>query len=427
MTTNDGTGVAPGVAEAVARLSRRELTAEELVRQCLARIDAREGEVQAWEVIDREGALREARRIDGLSQRPLLCGLPVGVKDLIDTADLPTAYGSPIYRGHRPARDAACVRALREAGAVVLGKTVTTEFASYRPGKTRKPHDPSRTPGGSSSGSAAAVADGMVPLALGTQTAGSVIRPASFCGVVGWKPPLGALSLEGVRPLAPSLDTLGFFVRSIEDVPLALAVLSRSALKPIPQRQPVLALCRTSLWASAEPSTRAAVESAARRLEQTGAEVRELVLPPSFDRLAEAQAVIMGAEAAVSLAKERGERRQDLTAKLLEVLDAGAARTQAELHGAQRLAGQCRAEFAALTQPFDALLTPAAVGEAPVGLDSTGDPIFSRIWTLLGAACATLPVLRGPAGMPLGLQLVARPNGEDELLAAARFVESALK
>ncbi|HEY2028324.1 MAG TPA: amidase [Myxococcales bacterium] len=416
---------AVGVAETVARLSRRELTAEEVVRQCLSRIDEREDEVQAWEVVDREGALREARRIDGLSQRPLLCGLPVGVKDLIDTADLPTAYGSPLYRGHRPANDAACVRALREAGAIVLGKTVTTEFAVYHPGKTRNPHDPSRTPGGSSSGSAAAVAEGMVPLALGTQTAGSVIRPASFCGVVGWKPPFGMLSLEGVHPLSPSLDTLGFFVRAVEDVPLALAALSGAALKPIADRRPVLALCRTSLWELAEPSTRAAVESAAEELARRGAEVRELLLPPSFDRLAEAQAVIMGAEATASLDKEWSQHRGDLSAKLREMLQAGAARAQAEIHGAQRLAQQCRSEFAALTQPFDALLTPAAVGEAPIGLESTGDPIFSRIWTLLGTACATLPVLRGPSGMPLGLQLVAKPGGDDALLAAAKFVETA--
>jgi Asp-tRNA(Asn)/Glu-tRNA(Gln) amidotransferase A subunit family amidase len=415
-----------GVAEAVARLSRRELSAEELVRQCLARIDARESEVQAWEVLDREGALREARRIDGLSERPFLCGLPVGVKDLIDTADLPTAYGSPIHYGNRPSKDAACVRALRKAGAIVLGKTVTTEFAVYHPGKTRNPHDVSRTPGGSSSGSAAAVADGMVPLALGTQTAGSVIRPASFCGAIGWKPQRGVLSLEGVHPLSPSLDTLGFFVRSVEDVPLALAALTGSTPRPMPEpRKPVLALCRTSLWNVAEASTRAAVESAAARLEKKGAEVRELVLPPSFDRLAEAQTVIMGAEATASLANELRQHRGELSSKLLEMLIAGEARTKAEINGAQRLAEQCRGEFAALTQPFDALLTPAAVGEAPVGLGSTGDPIFSRMWTLLGTACVSLPVLRGPAGMPLGLQLVARTNGDDALLTAARFVFSA--
>ena len=204
-----------GVAEAIARLERGELSAEQLVRDCLARIAEREPAVQAWESLDEEGALREARRIDRLRERPPLGGLPVGIKDLIDTKDLPTSYGSPIHRGHRPAADAECVRRLREAGAIVLGKTVTTEFAVYTPGKTRNPRDPARTPGGSSSGSASAVADGMVPAALGSQTAGSVIRPASFCGVIGFKPSHGVIPLAGVHPLAPSLDTLGFFVRKI--------------------------------------------------------------------------------------------------------------------------------------------------------------------------------------------------------------------
>src|SRR5947199_2471695 len=224
-----------GAAQAVALLSRRELSAEELVRHCLARIAEREPTVQAWEVLDAEGALAAARRMDRLRDRPPLCGLPVGVKDLIDTADLPTAYGSPIHRGHQPSHDAESVRRLREAGAIVLGKTVTTEFAVYSPGKTRNPHDPSRTPGGSSSGSAAAVADGMVPAALGSQTAGSVIRPASYCGVMGFKPSFGLLPLEGVHPLAPSLDTLGLFVRALDDIPLLVSVLSSS---PVPQIRP---------------------------------------------------------------------------------------------------------------------------------------------------------------------------------------------
>jgi amidase len=417
-----------GAARAIELLVRRELSAEELARQCLDRIGAREPEVQAFEVLDAEGALREARRIDGLRERPQLCGLPVAIKDLIDTADLPTAYGSPIYRGHRPTKDAACVRALREAGAVILGKTVTTEFAVYQPGKTRNPHDPSRTPGGSSSGSAAAVADGMVHAALGTQTAASVIRPASFCGVIGWKPPHGALSLEGVHPLAPSLDTLGFFVREVEDVPHLLAALhgARPRPMPAPPARPLLALCRTELWSLADPSTQAAVEEAAARLSRSGAEVRELKLPASFDGLAAAQTAIMNAEAAVSLREELANHRESLSPKLREVLESGAACPPERLAAARAQAAACRAELDALARPFDALLTPAAKGEAPVGLGATGDPIFSRIWTLLGTACATLPVLRGPAGMPIGLQLVGRRGGEDALLAAAAFASSAL-
>ena len=402
-----------GVARAVALLSRRELSAEELVRQCLARIGEREPAVQAWEVLDAEGALGEARRIDALRERPLLCGVPVGIKDLIDTADLPTAYGSPPHRGHRPVRDAACVRALREAGAIVLGKTVTTEFAVYSPGKTRNPHDPSRTPGGSSSGSAAAVADGMVPFALGTQTAGSVIRPASFCGAIGWKPSFGTVSLEGVHPLAPSLDTLGFFVRALEDVPLVLAALTGAQLRPArPPRR--FGLCRTELWDRAELATRNLVEDAAHRLARAGAEVVDVELPAG---LADAQIAIMGAEAAVAL---RDEPPEGLSPRLREFLEAGRAVSPDRLRAARELARS------AAFPTVDAILTAAAVGEAPVGLAATGDPALSRIWTLLGTPCVSLPLLRGPAGLPVGLQLVAARGADDRLLAAAAFAAEKL-
>ena len=413
-----------GAAQAVELLSRREISAEELVRGCLLRISEREPAVQAWEVLDAEGALGEARRIDALRERPLLSGLPIGIKDLIDTADLPTAYGSPIYRGHRPAADAACVRALRKAGAVVLGKTVTTEFAVYSPGKTRNPRDPSRTPGGSSSGSAAAVADGMVPAALGTQTAGSIIRPASFCGAIGWKPTHGAFDLAGVHPLAPSLDTLGFFVQALEDVPVLTAALLGRPPPPMPRppRRPVFGLCRTELWDRLEPATRGAIEDAAARLGRGGAEVREADLGPSFLGLVEAQVAIMGAEAALELREELEERTSDLSPRLREFLEAGRACSPARLLAAREQAERCRREMDGVLASLDALLTPAAAGEAPVGLSSTGDPAFCRIWTLLGTPCVSLPVLRGPSGLPVGLQLVGRRGGEEGLLAAAAFV-----
>ena len=418
-----------GAARAVGLLQRRELSAEQLVRDCLSRIEAREPVVQAWEVVDAEGALREARRIDGLRERPLLCGLPVGIKDLIDTADLPTTYGSRIYRDHRPTRDAACVRALRTSGAVVLGKTVTTEFAGYAPGKTSNPRDLARTPGGSSSGSAAAVADGMVPFALGTQTAGSVIRPAAYCGVIGWKPAYGEFSLEGVHPLAPSLDTLGFFVRELADVPLVSAALAGAAPLPLPhpQRRPVFGFCKTDLWERVEPSTRQAIEAAAAKLELSGAEVREVALPASFKGLLEAQVAIMGAETAVSLRRELEDSPGELSARLRETLEAGRAVSAEQLEAARAQAGVCRRELDQLLAPLDALLTLAVAGEAPVGLDSTGDPAFCRIWTLLGTACASLPVLRGPAGLPVGLQLVGRRGGDEALLGAAAFALSALE
>ncbi len=403
-----------GAAEAVALLSRRELSAEELVRRCLARIAEREPAVQAWEVVDAEGALAEARRIDRLRDRPPLCGLPVGVKDLIDTGDLPTAYGSPIHRGHQPEHDAECVRRLRGAGAIVLGKTVTTEFAVYTPGKTRNPHDPSRTPGGSSSGSAAAVADGMVPAALGSQTAGSIVRPASYCGVIGFKPTQGVLPLQGIHPLAPSLDTLGFFVSAIEDVPVLLSALSGARSLEIRTSKPRLGLCRTEAWPRAEPETRKAIEDAARTL---GA--REVELGPAFEGLIDAQVAVMGHEASRALA---GEPETELSQRLREFLREGAKVTPERLRSARDQADRCRRQLDEIFATFDALLTPAATGEAPIGLAATGDPLFCRIWTLLGVPCASLPVLTGPAGLPVGLQVVGGRNREDVLLSACAWI-----
>ena len=406
-----------GAAEAVALLSRRELSAEELVRRCLARIAEREPAVQAWELVDAEGALAEARRIDRLRDRPPLCGLPVGVKDLIDTGDLPTGYGSPIHRGHQPEQDAECVRRLRDAGAIVLGKTVTTEFAVYTPGKTRNPHDPSRTPGGSSSGSAAAVADGMVPAALGSQTAGSIVRPASYCGVIGFKPTHGVLPLQGIHPLAPSLDTLGFFASAIEDVPVLLTALSGAPPVAVRASKPRLGLCRTEAWPRADPETRKLIEDAARKL---GA--REMKLGPAFQGLGEAQIAIMGHEPSRALG---GEPQTELSPRLREFLREGAKVTPERLHSARDQADRCRRQLDEIFATFDALLTPAATGEAPIGLAATGDPLFCRIWTLLGAPCASLPVLKGPEGLPVGLQVVGRRNREDVLLSACAWILAA--
>jgi amidase len=415
-------------AEALGRLRKRTLSAEDLVRACLSRIEERDSEVKAWAAIDREDALAQARRIDALRERPLLCGLPVGIKDLIDTQDLPTTYGSPIYAGHRPGRDAACVRALREAGAVILGKTVTTEFAVFSPGPTRNPRDPSRTPGGSSSGSAAAVADFMAPAALGSQTAASVIRPGSFCGVVAMKPTFGAIPIEGVHPLSPSLDTLGVLVREVADLPPILTALGLPLPEDIPAlERPRLGFCRTGLWDKAEPSTRAAVEQAAARLEREGAQVREIDLGPSFQGLAEAQIAIMGAEACQSLPTEMSTRRADLSPRLWDFLQQGAAVSPERLREARDQAERCRGEIAHLFAGLDAVLTPAAIGEAPLGLGATGDPIFSRIWTLLHVPSVSVPVLEGPAGMPIGLQLVADVGTDGRLVAAAKWIDDKLR
>ena len=395
------------------------------MRSCLARIAQREPEVQAWEVMAQD-ALERARRIDAQPQRPLLCGVPVGIKDLIDTADLPTTYGSPIYAGHRPAADAACVAALRAAGAVVLGKTVTTEFAAYRGGKTRNPHDPARTPGGSSSGSAAAVADRMVPAALGSQTAGSIVRPASFCGVVGYKPTFAAFDLRGVHPLAPSLDTLGFLVREVRDVPWMAAGLS-GASRPASIAElrgpPRLGFCRTDQWPKAEPATQRLIEGAAARLVRAGCEVREI---DAFGGLADVQATIMSAEAAVALRGERERHDAQLSDRFRSFLLEGEHVPRQRLSEARDRAEHGRRELSRVFAEVDALLTPAAAGEAPPGLESTGDPAFCRAWTLLGCPCISLPVLAGPAGLPIGLQLVGAPGGDDRLLSIALWVEGEL-
>jgi Asp-tRNA(Asn)/Glu-tRNA(Gln) amidotransferase A subunit family amidase len=414
-------------AEAIARLRAGEITAEALVSACLVRIAVDDPELGAFEHVDRAAALAEARRVDALDPKPPLAGLPVAVKDIFDTADLPTERGSEAFRGRRPARDAAVVARLRAAGAVILGKTVTTELAFFRPGKTRNPHDPARTPGGSSSGSAAAVAARLAPAALGTQTAGSVIRPASFCGVVGFKPTYGAVPMDGVSPFAPSLDTFGLFVRDIEAVPLLLAAAGATAQVPaLSTAPPRLALCRTEQWPLAEPSTRALVEGAAQSLARAGAQVEDLDLGAEFEGLAAAQRTVMAAEAARTLGELRRQHGAVLSAVLLEFLAEGDAVAPEREAAARAQADRCRAHLPEVFARFDALLGPGTLGEAPVGLASTGDPAFDRIWTLLGTPAASLPVLRGPAGLPLGLQVIGRPGHDGALVAACRWIAAAM-
>jgi Asp-tRNA(Asn)/Glu-tRNA(Gln) amidotransferase A subunit family amidase len=385
-----------------------EPSAEERVRECLARIEAREGELRAWAYLDSDAALAQARARDAEAPRGPLHGLPVGVKDVIDTADMPTAYGSPIYEGHRPERDADCVAWLREQGAVILGKTVTTEFATYQPPVTVNPHDPERTPGGSSSGSAAAVAAGMVPVAYGTQTAGSVIRPASFCGVVGFKPRHGWVSTAGVKRLSARLDTLGTFGRTVADA-ARLAGIEPAA------GEPRIAFCRTP-WVEAAPE----VEEAARRI---GA--RELELPPQFASLAAAQETVMAFDVARNLEPEWREHREGLSQVMRDYIARGQEVPQEEAEAAAALRDQCRSRLPEVLAGLDALLVPAALGEAPLRSDgNTGDPLLCRAWTLLGVPAISVPGLTGPAGMPVGVQLV----GLDEaaVLGAAATVEAAL-
>ncbi|GAC1343281.1 MAG: amidase [Myxococcales bacterium] len=413
-------------AEAAALLARGALSALELTRSCLSRIAAREPEVQAWEHLEPERALEQARRCDRTGRRGPLFGLPVGVKDLIDTRDLPTAYGTSLHRGHRPAADAACVAALQHNGGVILGKTVTTELAYFTPGKTRNPHDPARTPGGSSSGSAAAVACGMVPAALGTQTAGSVIRPAAFCGVIGFKPSFGLFAREGIKPIAPSLDTLGVFARALGDLPLLCAALGAPLAVPPSVRAPRIAFFRTAVWESAEAGSRELLERSASRLAEAGAEVRELTLPPPFDGLVDVQKTVMAVEMAAQLAAERAAGEDQLGEPLRRLFREGDAAAGTAYAAAKAAGHRCREEFAQAIAPSDLLLTLAAPGEAPLGLSATGDPLFNRVWTLLHVPCLSLPAGRGAHGMPLAVQLVGARGSDAQLLAHAGWVSQAL-
>ncbi len=417
------------VREAARQIAERRLTAEALAAAYLDRIEAREGIVGAWQHLDRDQALAEARQRDGEAPRGPLHGIPIAVKDLIDTVDMPTAYGSPIYRGHRPAADAACVALARAAGAVVLGKTVTTEFATFTPGKTANPHNPAHTPGGSSSGSAAAVADGMAPLGFGTQTAGSVIRPASFCGVVGYKPSFGLICRAGVKPLCDSLDTVGVFARTIEDAAYFVGVVTeRPTLRhlALPGRPPRFGVYRTPMWPQAEPASAAALDVARAALERAGAVVEEVAIAPEHEGLTAAQDKIMGFETCRALADERIRHSAELSPRLAQLLDVGMAVGAGEYDAARALAEAARAALARFFGACDAVLTPAAPGEAPAGLGYTGDPVFNRMWTLLGTPCATLPTQWGESGLPTGVQLVGRVGDDARLMSCAAFLEHAL-
>ena len=417
-----------GAAEAARRIAAGALSSEALVAACLARVAARDPEIHAWTHLDADAALAAARARDRTPAAGPLHGLPVGVKDIFDTADMPTAYGSPLYDGHRPALDSAPVAALREAGAVVLGKTVSTEFAYFAPGPTRNPHDTAHTPGGSSSGSAAAVADFHVPLALGTQTGGSVIRPAAFCGVFGFKPTYGFVDGDGVRPLATALDTVGWFARSVEDLALLGAVLSSVQSFPLEPlaRAPRIGIVRTADWGRTSQAVRAAVEGVAAALRAAGCSVEEVEWPQECDGLGAAWETVIAAGAASALAAEYDAQRAALSAPLRALIERGGALAGAERAAAEGLALACRALVSERFAAFDAFLTLAAPGAAPAGLTSTGDPLFNRGWTLLRLPCVAVPAGSDGQGLPLAVQLVGRHGGDQALLEVARHVEQAL-
>jgi Asp-tRNA(Asn)/Glu-tRNA(Gln) amidotransferase A subunit family amidase len=413
-------------SEAVTRLASGTLTAEGLTRACLEQ--AREGAaIKAWAWLDPEHAISQARAIDRGGRKGRLAGTPVGIKDVIDTVDMPTEHGSPIYRGNRPFADAACVALIRAAGGVILGKTVTTEFANRHPGPTVHPHNAEHTPGGSSSGSAAAVADFQVPLALGTQTGGSTIRPAAFCGVIGYKPSFGEFSRVGVKMQCHNLDTVGIICRNLDDVALLRGVLLAQEPHRVDRETaaPRIGLCRTPAWQHADGDTHALLERTAAVLAASGAAVREVTLKP-VDIL-DHHRRIFEFEAARNYAYEYEVHGEKLSAALREgLLAPGRALPFAAYVEAIETAEGFRRYLNDVFTEVDALLAPSAPGEAPKGLGSTGDARFNSIWTLAWTPCLTLPAGNGRSGLPLGIQLIGPRFRDEALLDAAAWVEARL-
>ena len=409
-------------------LASRQLSAETVARACLERIAELEPTVHAFAHLDPDRVLAEARELDHGPVRGPLHGLPLGIKDVMDTNDMPTAYGSPIYAGHRPAADAAVVSVARSRGALIFGKTVTTEFACFPPGPTANPRNPAHTPGGSSSGSAAAVAGGMLPAALGTQTAGSVIRPAAFCGVVGYKPTYGTLPRVGVKMISDTLDTVGLFANSVADVALVCAALSgRQALRVADRlAAPKLAVCLTPQWPMAEPETKDLFEKLPEKISKAGARCGTRSLPATFDGLEAAHAPVWEYEMARCLADEHRRHRDRIREPLRSQLERGWTIAPERYDAAAKLARDCRAALADALDGIDALVVPSARGEAPKGLEVTGDPVFNRIWTLLHAPAVQVPLGTGPNGLPLGVQLVGRIGDDARVLAAAAWLEQTL-
>jgi Asp-tRNA(Asn)/Glu-tRNA(Gln) amidotransferase A subunit family amidase len=428
------------LCEAVADIREGRINSVELVTACLDRVAEVEPDVQAWAFLDRDHALMQAQALDlhraqGHALGPLH-GVPIGIKDIFDTSDSPTELGSPLWAGRTPRSDAVAVARLRAAGAVIMGKTVTTEYAYFHPGKTRNPHDRERTPGGSSSGSAAAVAAHMVPGAIGSQTNGSTIRPAAYCGVVGFKPTHGLIPRSGALLLSRTLDHVGVLARTVEDAALLAETLvgfdagdadTRPVARPPfaavaasePPLPPRFAFVKSPAWEYAEPVTR---EAFAELVEVLGEAVAEVDLGESFARAIEFHRTVMEVEMAHNLHRDYETGRDQLSGRLRELIERGRTHRAVDYTGAVAAIASLNEALDHVFDEYDAILTPAAPGEAPRGLESTGNPIFCTIWTYLGAPAITLPLLRSEAGLPLGVQLVARRGNDARLLRTARWL-----
>jgi len=408
------------------RIENGELTSADVVDLCAKAIEAHEPQVCAFAAIDVARAKAKAQTA-GLASRPLR-GLPVGVKDILDTVDFPTEFGSPIYRGNQPRADAAVVALIRRAGGIVLGKMVTTEFAFLNPSKTHNPHDVTRSPGGSSAGSAASVAAGMLPITVGTQTGGSVIRPASYCGVAAFKPSYRLLPMAGIKPFAVYLDTAGLFAARVVDVAFAAATITGRDLR-VDQSTPgapKILLLRTHIWNDASEDMRRAVETTARVAEAAGATVSDVDMPQILQDAWDAHGTVQDYEAYRALAWEYDNHRDDLGPLLRGLLDAAASIDADTYDAARRITKRARQSLNDLMNGADVILTPSAPSAAPASLASTRPATFNRLWTLMGTPCVNIPGLRDDTGLPLGVQVVGRFGQDRGALEAARFVELAL-
>jgi amidase len=416
--------------EIVQAIENGKSTCEAVTRACLSHIEEREPHVQAWQYLDPDLAIAQARALDQSGKRGPLQGVPVGMKDIIDTVDMPTEYGTAIHARHQPHIDAACVALTRRAGGVIMGKTVTTEFANFTPGKTMHPQDPTRTPGGSSSGSAAAVGDAMVPLAIGTQTTSSTIRPAAFCGCVGYRPTWGDLRLTGVMEAAGSFDTLGLIARSINDVVLYRDILLGVKPEPLSEHvgtAPRIGFCPTMFWDRCDDSTKNMLEDCAAKLAKAGARVEDVTLPQSFERIPDAHRWISSFEFARNRAWEIDHHLEMISERLRQGrIHDGLTCSFEQYRHSRAFAERCRMQMDDLFGDYDVLLTPAVAGEAPVGLKATGDASFCLLWTTLHMPAITVPLFTGPNGLPVGAQLVARRDADRQLFDAARWVSRAV-
>jgi len=417
-------------AEAAAAMKAGTLTSETLIRSCLARIEARDPVVKAWLHVDPDLAIRQAREVDKRPVKGPLHGLPFGVKDIMDTFDMPTSYNSPSWQGHRPTRDAACVSIVRQAGAVILGKTDTVEFAfNSRKAASTNPYNSGHTPGGSSSGSGAAVGDFQVQFAFGTQTAGSHIRPASFNGIYGIKPSWGTVSREGVHMISAILDTIGWYGRSVDDLILVAQAfrLDGAGVIAAPEAKGLrIGYYETPFWDQAEAGAKAAMAASVDRLRKAGAIVEEIAVPAHFADLADAHMAVMWGDGRVALHDEYLRNNTTIHPELRLTVEGGRGVTPKRLVEAYDFADICRKEFDAIASGYDAILAPAATGEAPEGLHTVGNWIFNGLWTLLHAPCVAIPAIHGERGLPVGIQLVGPRLSDARLLGVARALQSVI-